>query len=517
MLAGAAGVAGAALAQEIAQENAPPPASNAAPDAHSFERIIELARTRAQNSDKADRMELKGAFADLNYDRFRGIRFRRSADPIADGGSQFGIDLLPPGGFYQDRVILYVVKDGIAREIAFDPHVFDFDPLIFNASSLNLNDDIYQSLGWSGFRLRFPINTPDVMDEFAVFQGASYFRAVARDTLYGLSARGLSLNTGGAEGEEFPRFSRFWIHQPQADARSIRVEALLDSPSLTGAFAFDILPGAETVFVVKSSLFPRRDIQHYGIAPLTSMYYFSPSRRANIDDYRHAVHDSEGLAMHIGSGKRLWRPLANPPTLQFSAFSDDNPKGFGLLQRKRRFADYQDGEARYDKRPSAWIIPHGQWGRGHVSLIEIPVVNEFNDNIVSFWSPAEPLRSGRRADFNYDLIFSPQGPEQIARARIVATRSGQSVNNPNSYTIVVDFAPDGSSVLDPATLKLDVRTSAGEVRGAHIARLPENGLLRAAFEYLPNKNDTAELQLRLDDASGEQIAESWYYRWTPRS
>lgn len=512
MLAGMAGVAAASVRAQTESDPAP---AQATPDTHQFEHVIEMARVRAQSEDKPDRMKLSGAFDDLDYDRFRGIRFRRSADPIADSGSQFGIDLLPPGGFYQDRVSLFLVKNGMAREIAFDPQVFDFDPLLFDGGVQEFSDEAKRGLGWSGFRLRFPVNNPDVMDEVAVFQGASYFRAVARDTLYGLSARGLALNTGGTEGEEFPRFTRFWIHQPAADARSIRVEALLESASVTGAFAFEIMPGAETVFVVKSCLFPRRDIQHYGIAPLTSMYYFSPSRRAGMDDYRNAVHDSEGLAMHTGSNKRLWRPLANPPTLQFSAFQDDNPKGFGLLQRKRGFDYYQDGEARYDKRPSAWIIPHGNWERGHVSLIEIPVTNEFNDNIVAFWTPATPLRAGERADFNYDLIWSAQGSEQIARARIVATRSGRSVNNPNSFTIAVDFAPDGSHVLDPATLKLDVRAGAGEIRAAHITRLPESGHLRAAFEYIPANKQMAEMQLRLDDQSGEQVAESWYYRWTP--
>ena len=509
MLAGMAGIAATAAR---AQTETPAPAPGN-PEAHNFEHIIELARTRAQSADQPDRMKLSGAFANLDYDKFRGIRFRRSADPIADSGSQFGIDLLPPGGFYQERVSIFLVKNGIAREIAFDPQVFDFDPLLFDGGKLEFSDEMRRGLGWSGFRLRFPINTPDVMDEVAVFQGASYFRAIARDTLYGLSARGLALNTGGAEGEEFPRFTRFWIHQPGADARSIRVEALLESASLTGAYAFDIMPGAETVFVVKSSLFPRRDITHYGIAPLTSMYYFSPSRRADVDDYRNAVHDSEGLAMHIGNGKRLWRPLANPPTLQFSAFQDENPKGFGLLQRKRGFDYYQDGEARYDKRPSAWIIPHGNWGRGHVSLIEIPVANEFNDNIVAFWEPGAPLRAGERADFNYDLIWSTQGPEQTARARIVSTRSGRSVNNPNSFTITVDFAPESGSMLDPASLRIDVRTSAGEIRAAHLSRLPDSGNIRAAFEYIPSNKDMAELQLRLDNHSGEQIAESWYYRW----
>lgn len=516
MLTGLVGMVGAAASSAQAQPaTSPAPASDAPTETHSFEQVIELAKNRAQSADNAEQLKLRGPFADLDYDRFRGIRFRRAADPIADSGSQFGIDLLPPGGFYKDRVSIYLVKGGIAREIAFDPTVFDFDPHYFDPDNLELGDDARRELSWSGFRLRFPINNPDVMDEFAVFQGASYFRAVARDTLYGLSARGLALNTGGPEGEEFPRFTRFWIYQPEAEARSIRIEALLESASLTGAYAMEIMPGAETVFVIKSSLFPRRDITHFGIAPLTSMYYFSPSRRANIDDYRNAVHDSEGLAMHTGHGKRLWRPLNNPPTLQFSAFQDEAPKGFGLFQRKRSFHDYQDAEARYDKRPSAWVIPHGNWGRGHLSLIEIPVNNEFNDNIVAFWSPSTPLRSGERADFNYDLVWSMQGSSQPARARVVASRSGQTVNNPATFTVTVDFAAEEGAMPDPATLHLDVQASAGEIRASHLARLPDSGHLRAAFEYAPAKKENAELQLRLNDSSGQQIAESWYYRWIP--
>ena len=354
------------------------------------------------------------------------------------------------------------------------------------------------------------------MDEFAVFQGASYFRAIARDTLYGLSARGIALGTGGPGGEEFPRFTQFWIYQPETNDRNIRLEALLESPSLTGAYAMEIIPGAETVFTIKSSLFPRKDIEHYGIAPLTSMYFFSPSRRAAVNDYRNAVHDNDGLAMYTGGEARLWRPLCNPRDLQFSAFIDDSPKGFGLLQRARAFDNFQDAEARYDKRPSAWITPRGKWGKGSVSLVEIPVTNEFNDNIIAFWSPAEPLKAGERRDFAYDLTWSQSGPEFSGRARIVGTRSGAAVNNPELYTFTVDFAvPEGSAPLDPDTLKLVTNASAGEIRAAHLVRLPEGGRLRAAFDYQPKSNTMAELQLRLTDTNGVPVAESWFYRWVP--
>ena len=496
----------------FAQENAP----QAEADTHSFGRVITLAQERAQSPDKPDLFKLAGAYADLSYDQYRGIRFRRSADPIQAGKSQFGLDLLPPGHFFKERVRISLVKNGKAEEIAFDPTLFDYDPNQFDASKLDFSDEMRQGLGWSGFRLRYPINSPDYLDEFAVFQGASYFRAIARDTLYGLSARGLALGTGGPNGEEFPRFTQFWIYQPGPDDRSIHLEALLESASLTGAYAMEIIPGAETVFLIKSSLFPRKDIEHYGIAPLTSMYFFSPSRRAAINDYRNAVHDNDGLAIYTGAEARLWRPLCNPQTLQFSAFIDDNPKGFGLLQRARAFDNFQDAEARYDKRPSAWVTPRGNWNKGSVSLVEIPVTNEFNDNIIAFWSPAEPLKAGQRHDFAYDLTWSQTGPEFSGRARISGTRSGAAVNNPELFTFTVDFTmPEGTTPLDPDTLKLSTNASVGEISGAHLVRLPEAGKLRAAFDYRPKNNTMAELQLRLTDGKDVPVTESWYYRWVP--
>ena len=201
-------IGAAALAnQALAQEGAAQPAA----DTHSFGRVITLAQERAQSPDKPDQFRLSGAYADLTYDQYRGIRFRRSADPIQSSHSQFGLDLLPPGHFFKERVRIFLVKNGQAEEIAFDPTLFDYDPNQFDAAKLDFNDDMRKGLGWSGFRLRYPINSPDYMDEFAVFQGASYFRAIARDTLYGLSARGLALGTGGPGGEEFPRFTQFWI------------------------------------------------------------------------------------------------------------------------------------------------------------------------------------------------------------------------------------------------------------------------------------------------------------------
>ena len=118
---------------------------------------------------------------------------------------------------------------------------------------------IPKARSFSGFRVRYPINSPGAFQEFAVFQGASYLRAVGRDQVYGLSARGLAVNTAEPQGEEFPAFRRFWIEKPEPQSDTLLVYALLDSPSLAGAYRFEITPGAETVIEVEAALVLREE------------------------------------------------------------------------------------------------------------------------------------------------------------------------------------------------------------------------------------------------------------------
>lgn len=488
-----------------------PVVEKAAP--HRFENVIDLAKALSEKPAENGKLKMAGPFKELSYDQYRGIRFKREADPLQQSGTGFGMDLLPPGRYYQDRVQIFVVaEDGRSEEVLFTPDVFDFDPNLFVHDNLTMSDADKAGLSWSGFRLRFPINNSDVEDEFVVFQGASYFRAVARNTFYGLSARGLAIKTADPEGEEFPRFSRFWVYRPQAGARSIQVDALLESDSITGAYHFEIFPGADTVFMVRCSLFPRVNISKYGIAPFTSMYYFSPTRRKSVDDYRNAVHDSDGLAMFTGASSRLWRPLENPSTLQFSAFVDNHPKGFGFLQRPRLFQNYQDAEARYEKRPSAWIEPIGDWGKGNVSLIEIPADSEFNDNIICFWNGAEPLKAGERRDYAYDLTWSKSGPNFSNRAKVVATRIGKSVNDATAYTVCIDYQFENDVVTDTNQFTFVATASKGMVPASHVMVLPDSGIVRASFEYRPEKGQNAELQAGMT-RNGEPVAETWLYRW----
>lgn len=472
-----------------------------------FETVATLARERATTAFVSPRTDLVGSFANLGYDTYRGIRFRRDMDPLA-GNAQFGMDLLPPGMIFSEPVRINLVRDGMAEPLAFDPHLLDFDKAQFPDGA---DLDTVGNMGWSGFRLRCPLNRPDVMDEFIVFQGASYFRAVARGTLYGLSARGLAIDTGSPRGEEFPLFTDFWVHLPDPGDDSITINALLDSSSVAAAFEFVVKPGVETVIATRVALFPRSDIAGAGIAPLTSMFWFGPSGRSGIDDYRPRVHDSDGLQMLTGRGQQLWRTLGAHKTLQISSFVDENPAGFGLIQRPRRFDQYQDAEARYDLRPSTWIEPLGNWGQGEVRLVEIPVENEFNDNIVSFWTPKQPLTKGNRSDWAYRMVFAPLPEAGPPVAHIVQTRSGHAINSKTGRSYVIDFdlAPFAETDLPESR----VTASAGKIVHAYLKPIPEEGVLRLAFEFEPGSAHLSDLRAALDGKDGT-LSEVWMARWT---
>lgn len=479
----------------------------AAPSDFGFEEVAELAAERATRVYKQPVAEQVGSFANLNYDQYRGIRFRRDRDPLG-GKAGFAMDLLPPGAIFYEPVNISIVRNGVPLKLEFDPRLLEFDPSQFpDGADLQTKGE----MGWSGFRMRTVLNRPGVMDEFLVFQGASYFRAVARGTLYGLSARGLAIKTGSPDGEEFPLFTDFWIHEPEDDASWLRIHAILDSKSTTAAFQFDVNPGAVTIIRSRVAIFPRVDLQHTGIAPLTSMFWFSPASRRNVDDYRPAVHDSDGLQMHTGAGQALWRSLASHRNLQISSFVDNDPQGFGLIQRNRDFTTYQDAEAMYHLRPSAWIQPEGDWGEGEVRLVEIPVENEFNDNIVSYWLPKETLVKGGRHEFRYRLSFAPLPPSDLPLAKVRQVRSGRSINVATTRSFIIDF---DISQFDAEMPESKVTTSAGKIVHAYLKPLPDERVLRLAFEFEPGDATMADLSALLTDRNGLALSESWLARWS---
>lgn len=477
-----------------------------------FDAVIDAAMTLARSDYARPTQTLRAPFADLDYDRYRAIRFKAERRLWLGEGRGFTAELAAPGFLFRDPVAIALIDDATERPLPFDAGVFNFDPAMFDAASFS-SAQASEGHAWSGLRLRYPIDTPEVMDEVAVFQGASYFRAIARGLSYGLSARGLAIGTGSPRPEEFPAFTRLWLQTPEPGAAEITLLALLDSPSVAGAYAFTIRPGLETVMDVRAVLAPRRDVEDAGIAPLTSMYWFSALDRRAVDDHRSAVHDSDGLAMLTGLGERVWRPINNPSALQVSAFADDNPRAFGLAQRQRAFGAYNDAEARYERRPSAWVEPVGDWGPGAVTLVEIPTNSEFNDNIVAFWRPGAPLTAGTAHRFTYRLTWSASPPDGAGLAQVVATRVGRAVNNPQGRTFAIDLDLRGIAA---EGLTVEAGADRGVIDDARPVALPVAGLLRVAIQFTPPAEDAAELRMRLVGPDGAAASETWLHRWTRR-
>lgn len=489
------GVAGTALAAKL------PLALAASGDEQpfSFERLTTFAKELAGNPPR-DRPQVPGWLADLDYDAYRSIRFDPDHALWSDTDQPYRLQFFHPGFYYRTPVRISVVRDGVAREVEYAPGMFRFDA--------DLDDSPPPDLGFAGFRVHYPLNSPNVYDELLVFLGASYFRALGRGSRYGLSARGLAINTGLGRPEEFPEFSEFWIEEPTSNGPLV-IYALLESESVTGAYRFVVTPAESTVIDVDTSLFFRRSVEVLGIAPLTSMYYFGPNDRTGVDDFRPRVHDSEAFAMWTGDGAALWRPLVNPSELRLSMFRDRDPRGFGLIQRERDFAWFQDLEARYDLRPSLWVEPRGEWGEGAVRLLEIPTRDETNDNIVAFWTPAEPVEEESERRFNYRLLWTRRTPTDPGVARVTSTRIGrpESTGNDEHRLIVVEFEAVSG---DLSNLQAHIEASGIETTPAVLHRNEVTGAWRVFFEATPEDSD-AELRMWLESA-GDRISEIWLYR-----
>ena len=468
--------------------------------------VIQIARRLANAEYHPPGQSLPKALDNLTFDQYRGIAYRPDRALWAGDNLAFDVEFFPRGFLYRPRIEIYEVRDGQAGVVPYSPDLFTYsDP------ALRVTDD----LGFAGVRLRTAINTPGVMEEFCVFLGASYFRAVAKGQDYGLSARGFANGTGDPKGEEFALFRAFWLEKPQPGVQSVVVHALLDSPAVTGAFRFTIRPGDSTVFDVQTTLFPRTKIEQSGIAPLTGMFYFDVNDHNHVDDWRPAAHDSEALQMWTGADQQLYRPLRNPLDLQFSTFSDVSPRGFGLMQRRRAFHDYEDLALHYEKRPSLWIEPIGDWGAGWVDLVEIPTPNEVNDNIVSFWRPKEPLRAGQEYHFTYRMYWGWDAPFPTPLARIGATRVGSVVDNNDARFFAIDFMGTPFEHLPKDThFHVTPKTSAGTIQNVVVEPNPAINGIRTTFEFIPGDAKVADLSAALETDSGP-VSEQWLYRWTP--
>ena len=460
---------------------------------------------------------LPRTLAHLDYGRYRSIRFRPEA-ALWRGETPFEVQLLHQGFLYRASVRIHVVDDEGVAEIPFDAGLFDYDGALVQLSAEDGAD-----LGYSGFRVHYPLNDPAVADEVAVFQGASYFRLLGPGQVHGLSSRGLAIGIGDPAGEEFTDFTEFWLVTPQSQDTTLVFHALLDSPSVTGAYRFELKPGARTELRVDAHLFARRDVGKLGVAPLSSMFLYGPNRAGEFDDFRPEVHDSDGLMMLTRVGEWIWRPLANRRHVRGTALEDRDPQGFGLAQRERAFERYLDVETMYHRRPSEWVlVEDGDWGAGVVELLEAPTDSEFSDNIAAAWVPEVPFLAGDERRYRYRLITFDERLDLQTLAQVVRTGigwdalPGQSSPPPRSQRrFIIDFAHGTLDAVDPdAKVETLIHTTTGRISDLTATRLPSGHGWRVSFRLAPDGTRPADMRLHLA-LDGTRLSETWSYVWYP--
>jgi glucans biosynthesis protein len=489
------------------------------PHAFTYEGLRSQAQKLATIPYKSIAPPAKAIIEGVDFDKVQKIRFRpentlwrgvAGADPIA---------FFHLNKYSADPVTIFALQaDGsgkqMAREVLYRPDYFDY-------GASRLDPKPLAKLGFAGFRVMESQTSPV---DWLAFQGASYFRSSGQDEQYGASARGIAINTALQTAEEFPRFSKFWLAQ---NGQTAIVHALLEGPSVTGAYRFECVKnmaaqGGAVVMNVHCDVFFRNDISRLGIAPLTSMYWYGENERPKAADWRPEIHDNDGLAIWNGKGERIWRPLTDPPVLQTNSFADNNPKGFGLLQRDRDFANYQDDGAFYDRRPGIWVEPKGNWGKGSVQLVEIPTDDEIHDNIVAYWRPEEQIKSGDSLSFDYRLYWQdaePNYPKSIARA--VATRIGRGGmpgQNPwpaNKRKFVIDWQ---GGTLNELQQRYDltpvINVSNGKAEAAYVIKVVGTDRWRSLFDVTVDGKGPIDLRcyLKLGDKT---LTETWIYQYFP--
>jgi periplasmic glucans biosynthesis protein len=476
----------------------------------TFASVERLAQDRASKPYRNRSSKLPDAIAKLSYDEYHDIRFQRTSSLWYDR-ALFEVQFFHRGFNFDRRVNIAEVSGGIARPVLYNPAMFDFGPRV---PKMTLPPD----LGFAGFRIHYPLNTPAYKDELIVFLGATYFRVLGRNQVYGQSARGLAIDTGAASGEEFPYFTDFWLVKPDPTARTMTIYALLDSPGIAGAYQFDVRPGTTTQVQVTAELYPRRQIAKLGIAPLTSMYlYGENSGNHRFDDYRPEVHDSDGLMTERGTGEWMWRPLVNPKDLRVNRFMDERPRGFGLVQRDRDFNHYQDNDARFERRPSLFVEPLGDWGKGGVELLEIPSDEEIHDNVVAYWVPDAPVQPQKPMTFTYLLSAYTGTTQWPPGGKVIATHFSRIVNGttvvPGVRRVMVDFAGGDLDTLAGAQpMQAAASATGGEIDDIKVERLAANGVWRVSMRMKTSGDKPVDLRCYLT-LYGEALSETWTYLW----
>lgn len=475
--------------------------------------VIDAARVSAEQSYEQDDHGLNSKLKDMDYTTYRSIRFKPQAS-LWHGNNDYEIQFFHPGFLYQYPVSVFTIDHtNKPKPVLFNKAMFNYDDKA--AALQGLTDD---KSGYAGFRVHYPIKSNQYKDEFAVFLGASYFRLVGKNQVYGISARGLAIDTAIIKGEEFPYFTSFWIVEP-TEGEPITIYARLESPSVAGAYKFVIQPDIDTTVNVESWLFAREDVEKLGLAPFTSMYLYGENSQKHHDDYRPEVHDSDGVLMVTHAREEIWRPLTNPKRLQVTSLSDVKPKGFGMLQRDGEWSNYLDAEANYHLRPGLWVTPKVGFGKGKLEIVEIPTKSEVHDNIVAFWVPEKSFMAGESLYFSYDLKTVEQNPFVSELASVVRTRQGnaflpgEEVKNERllaTRQFSIDFAAPLVSDFDRKNMKLVVQSANGDISEQRLYRVANGQEWRASFFVTPREQKTVDMRVFIEKG-GIRVSEVWNY------
>ncbi|WP_210489795.1 glucan biosynthesis protein [Microvirga antarctica] len=498
-------VAGAAYASSARAQTPPAIIQTTLGEGQRFDSaiVMNLARQISRKPFVPVPNDLPDAFSKLDYDQYVAIKSQRPPIWGADGRG-IAFEPLHRGFVFANAIDLFIVEDGIVRRVSYDPTQFDY-------GKINLPNNL-GDVGYSGFRLISTAGDGKPFD-FAIIQGATFFRAIARGQNFGAIARALTLKPADPKGEEFPIFRAFWLERPPVGSTSITIHGVIDSESTSGAIRMTFRPGDMTIVDVETTLFPRVNLEHVGLGGIGSTYFHGPNDRSNADDIRPAVYESTGLQMLNGKGEWLWRPLQNPDTLQISAFVDQSPKGFGLLQRDRAFETFQDDDQRFERRPSLWIEPLGDWDLGSVQLLEIPTDAEINDNILTYWRPKAPMAAGSEVPFAYRQYWCWTPPERPPLATVVSTRIGRGTSG-RKRRFAVEFSGDALGEAPAQDLRSVLTVGPGVFQNLKLWSYPERKAVRVVFELDPGNENACEMRLILE-AGGKPISETWLYRWTP--
>jgi glucans biosynthesis protein len=492
-----------------AQAQTPPlPAPPAEPPPpFDWSTVVDAARALSKRPFRAPSNDLPDPFNSLTYDQYVGIRNKPGTAVWASDNVGFAIEPLHRGFLFTTPVQVNLVEDGNVRRLEYRPGDFDF-------GNLKVPGDL-KDLAFSGFRVLQ--KSDSATNEIAIFQGASFFRAIARSQNYGVTARGLAVRTADPKGEEFPTFRTFWIEKPSLATNALVIYAVLESDSITGAYRFTFRGGDATISDTECTLFPRVNIDNVGLGCMTATYVSGPLDRRRADDVRPNVFDVNGLQMLNGRNEWLWRPVSNRETLQISAFQDENPHGFGFLQRDRDFGRYLDDEHHWELRPSLWIEPIGDWGPGSINLVEIPSDSEVNQNVIAYWRPKNGFAAGAEVSFAYRQFWCWSPPDRPSLATVSVSRAGRAPgggNNARRRRFLVEFSGDKlAEIQNNQDISANLWVGPGTILNSRSFMSPDRKAYRALFDVEAGSEPLMEMRLQLE-VQGKPISETWLYRWT---